>query len=382
MFLHLFKYRAKISIRSKEEVFWVIIFPLLLGTCFYAAFGNIYNFSEMFHTVDVAVVTDNSESSLTFDNIIDEIAKREDNGEPLLNVSHTDMETASELLESGDVNGIIQVIEGTPNLILLEDGLNQSILNEVCNQYIHSMSIINNIANSHPEALSSIINDISTDASFIIEKKLTDGNTNYMTDYFYSLIAMACLMGSMAGCNCAKQMKANLSSLGMRKNLAPVNRFITILADFLATYAIQLLANILLVIYLQYILKVNLGGSIGLIILTVIIGSIIGVSSGILIGSIPNTSDGTKVGITVLFSLGSSFLSGLMVGGIKYQIDKFCPIINKLNPATVITDALYSLNIYDTYEKFGQCMIILVAYGLVFCIISYLMTRRESYASL
>jgi len=203
-----------------------------------------------------------------------------------------------------------------------------------------------------------------------------------MTDYFYSLIAMACLMGSMAGCNCAKQMKANLSSLGMRKNLAPVNRFITILADFLATYAIQLLANILLVIYLQYILKVNLGGSIGLIILTVIIGSIIGVSSGILIGSIPNTSDGTKVGITVLFSLGSSFLSGLMVGGIKYQIDKFCPIINKLNPATVITDALYSLNIYDTYEKFGQCMIILVAYGLVFCIISYLMTRRESYASL
>ena len=85
------------------------------------------------------------------------------------------------------------------------------------------------------------------------------------------------------------------------------------------------------------------------------------------------------MGINTGISLFLSFLSGLMIGGLKYQIEKVAPIVNRLNPATVITDALYSLNIYDTYDKYISSMITLVVMSVVLCIASYFLTRRESY---
>jgi ABC-2 type transport system permease protein len=86
--------------------------------------------------------------------------------------------------------------------------------------------------------------------------------------------------------------------------------------------------------------------------------------------------------INIALALFGSFLSGLMFGGLKYVIEEKIPIINRLNPATVITDALYSLNIYDTYDRYITCMITLVIYCVIFCSASYFITRRESYASL
>ena len=36
----------------------------------------------------------------------------------------------------------------------------------------------------------------------------------------------------------------------------------------------------------------------------------------------------------------------------KYIIDKNIPIINKLNPANMITDGLYSLYYYETLDRY------------------------------
>ena len=46
------------------------------------------------------------------------------------------------------------------------------------------------------------------------------------------------------------------------------------------------------------------------------------------------------------------FLSGLMVGDMRMNIENSCPIINKINPAALITDSFYALEIYDTYDRF------------------------------
>ena len=37
-----------------------------------------------------------------------------------------------------------------------------------------------------------------------------------------------------------------------------------------------------------------------------------------------------------------SFLAGMMGGSMKYVIDKNVPIINKINPAAMITDGFYA----------------------------------------
>ena len=46
------------------------------------------------------------------------------------------------------------------------------------------------------------------------------------------------------------------------------------------------------------------------------------------------------------------FLAGMMGVTMKYVIDKNVPIINKLNPANMITDGFYSLYYYDTLDRY------------------------------
>lgn len=382
MFFHIFKYRIKTIFHTKEEVFWILIFPILLGTCFFAAFSNISSSTENFETIDVAIVLDADETpKYIFDAMSDKNTSSE-NETALLHITYCDISKATDLLNSNDITGIISFTNNTPELTVVEESINASILKEILDKYIQVSSILQKLGSSDPVQIQKTIQSIMSDNSFITTKKLTDGNTDMFTDYFYSLIAMTCLFGALSGQSCATQMKANLSSLGMRKNLAPVNRGTIIAADFLATYLLQVIANIILIIYLNYILKVNLGGSFPLILLTAITGSLIGVSSGIFIGSIPKLSENIKMAINIALALFGSFLSGLMFGGLKYVIEEKIPIINRLNPATVITDALYSLNIYDTYDRYITCMITLVIYCVIFCSASYFITRRESYASL
>lgn len=382
MFFHIFKYRIKTIFHTKEEVFWILIFPILLGTCFFAAFSNISSSTENFETIDVAIVLDADETpKYIFDAMSDKNTSSE-NETALLHITYCDISKATDLLNSNDITGIISFTNNTFELTVVEESINASILKEILDKYIQVSSILQKLGSSDPVQIQKTIQSVMSDNSFITTKKLTDGNTDMFTDYFYSLIAMTCLFGALSGQSCATQMKANLSSLGMRKNLAPVNRGTIIAADFLATYLLQVIANIILIIYLNYILKVNLGGSFPLILLTAITGSLIGVSSGIFIGSIPKLSENIKMAINIALALFGSFLSGLMFGGLKYVIEEKIPIINRLNPATVITDALYSLNIYDTYDRYITCMITLVIYCVIFCSASYFITRRESYASL
>lgn len=381
MFFHNFKYRLKTVFHAKEEVFWILIFPILLGTCFYAAFSNVTESTENFSTINVAIVLDDNAQSESIKEVFNSMSVDE-NEDGLLSITYCDINNAKSLLNKEDITGIIQFTENSPEIIVNEDGINESILKAIVDKYVQSADILANISQNNPEALANVIDSIYSEAEYITTNKLSDGNMDMFTDYYYSLIAMTCLFGSLSGQSCAEKLKANISAQGMRKSLTSANRLVLILSDFSATYLLQIIANAILVCYLNFVLKINLGANFGLIMLTVATGSLIGVSMGIFIGSIPKISSTIKLTIISASTLFSSFLSGLMVGGIKYNIEEYIPIVNKLNPATIITDALYSLNVYDTYERFTVCIISLVAYCVIFCVASYLMTRRESYASL
>ena len=65
----------------------------------------------------------------------------------------------------------------------------------------------------------------------------------------------------------------------------------------------------------------------------------------------------------------------------KYIIDKNIPIINKLNPANMITDGLYSLYYYETLDRFIFNVISLLIFAFVLIIFSYISLRRQKYDS-
>lgn len=380
MFLHLFRYRLRAMFREKEITFWIFLFPLCLATFFFLAFGEINSKTEDFSTIPVAVVKEDIPMEEPFMAMMDALADSSD-GEAFFKPTYTTAKKAEKLLKNEKVQGIITLKDAVPTLTVLENSIESSMIKSVMDRYIQTMDIVSK-AYTKPEAIQQILENANGTAAKIKNHKLTDGTIDNITDYYYSLIAMVCLFACFSGQVCATQMKANLTEVGKRKTIASPHRLSIIVADNLAAMVIHGAANAVLLIYLMFILKINIGVSFLAAWSVSLVGSFVGINIGALIGSIPKISENTRVGINVVFSLLSSFLSGLMLGGIKQVIEEHLPLLNRLNPATLISNSLYSLNIYETYDKFLMNLLTLGAMAIILCVISYFITRRESYDSL
>lgn len=378
--LHIIYYRILSTIRNKGDIFWTLCFPIILGTCFFAAFSDIYEMDMKFETVPVAAVLEEDSRLRDVLDILSHEGMEEDD-EPMLKVIYTDTKEAKQMLSQKEIVGIIEE-DNEVHLSVNENGLEATFLQSILDQYVQTMYVIGNADTDDMSEILKIVANLQSDVDFIQEKSISTADMNPYTDYFYALIAMACLYACFSGLTCAKQMKADISSLGMRKCLVPAGRMKMIVGDMLGCYVIQCISNVLLIFYLQYVLGIELGNKPLFILLTAFMGSLIGLTLGIFIGSIPRVSEGVKTGISLLVSMLSCFLSGLMVGGIRWQIELTAPIINRLNPAAVLSDAFYALNVYDTYERFIGNLLILFIMSAVLCGLSFFMVRRECYEQL
>lgn len=378
MFGHLYKYRLKSLLHMKEDIFWCLFFPIILCTCFFAAFSGISDKTNNFHSIPTAVVYE--KENAIFKATLDAVSKSDTQGEEFLNVTETDGASAKSLLKDGKVDAIIYVGDEI-SMTVAKSGLNQTAVQSFLDEFEQKSSLISDIVRENPDKLVSLIGNIFSSRTYISEKKLTDSPMDEMSVYYFSLIGMAALFGGFLGSSVARQMQPNITPEGMRKSTAPVKRHTMIAAEFLAAYTLQLISMAILLFYMICVLRINLGNEAGYVALTCAAGSLVGIASGIFVGSLP-VKENVQIAIFLVYSLGSSFLSGLMVHPIKIWIEKSVPIINRINPATLIQDALYSLVIYNTHERFFTNIITLAVISVILCTLSYLMTRRKNYANL
>ncbi len=379
MFRHIYLYRLKAFMHEKEDIFWSLLFPLILGLCFVVGFSGVNDKAWTFHSIPVAIVYE--QENEVFEATIKSLSEDDSQGEPFLNATATDYEAAKALLSDKDVDGIIIVSEEISLLVNSSD-INQTALQSFVNQYIQQAAMFETVAAQNPAALEKLITEMNSNASFIKEEAFTENRMDPMASYYFSLIAFTALCGGYFGLTCARQLKANSSNVGMRKTISPAPRWLMLTAEFLATYTIHLVVMLIVILVMVFVYGIDLGNNVGYVALTGVVGSMTGISAGLFIGSLPRIKESFQVMIMVIFSLASSFLAGLMVADMKMIIQKSVPIINKINPATLISDALYSLTIYDTYERFFTNIISLVIISVVFLVASIFMTRRESHASI
>ncbi|MCI8310485.1 MAG: ABC transporter permease [Clostridia bacterium] len=102
----------------------------------------------------------------------------------------------------------------------------------------------------------------------------------------------------------------------------------------------------------------------------------------LLYGTVFKTNDNIKTGIVIAVTMFWCFLSGMMGITMKYIIDKNIPIINKINPASMITDGFYSLYYYDTLDRYFFNIASLLIFSTIAIIISYSSLRRQKYDSI
>jgi ABC-2 type transport system permease protein len=77
-----------------------------------------------------------------------------------------------------------------------------------------------------------------------------------------------------------------------------------------------------------------------------------------------------------------SILSGLMFANLKYLIEQHAPVINRINPAALVTDSFFCLSVYDDYQRFLVNIMTLGIFAVVLTVGSFLAVWRGRYASL
>lgn len=377
MFGHLFKYGFKSLMRTKEVVFWTWVFPFALCTFMYMAFSNLFETTEQFHAIPVAVVQEKE------DEVIDrmfEAVSKEGEGQ-LLRVNKTSEEEAEQMLEDEEVQGII-FMRDELSLKVSENGMEQTLLKMVLDQFAQYKKTITDVAQIHPEQVMQTVMELSSQKGYYEETNSSGGNQDNVINFFYAIFAMTCLFASYAGCDKAEKIQANVSVLGQRRNIVPVHKMKNILVDFLACEFMQYSIVCLLLLYMKFVLRLELGDKLPAIFLLLFVGTSYGIMFGIFVGSLPRIGEGMKIGLLTGINLLFCAMSDLMATGVKDLIEHSVPFVNDINPAALISDSFYALNIYDTYGRFAQNMLLLGIGAVVLAVVSYLMVRRSRYASL
>ncbi|MFR9146231.1 MAG: ABC transporter permease [Mediterraneibacter sp.] len=370
------KYALLTKLRNPSIVFWPFLFPLALATLMYFAIGQMDQAD--FETVPAAVVVEKEgaavNSFLTFVDAMDESSG-------LIRAEKMTEEAALQALEKGEAEGIFYVGSDV-RLTVSGNGFPESILQSVLASYQSGEEAVKDIARLHPEGMQDALEKMKEYDTAVNQVSLGGTTIDGNVQIFYALIGMACLYGCFIGFGCALWLQANLTALAARRCVAPVHRLKLILTEFGAGFLVHFANMIVLLAYMRYVLKLEFTGSFAEMTGLVLVGSMFGVSMGIFVGSLGKVGEGIRIGILLGISMSLSFLAGLMDASVKDAVEQHAPVLSRVNPAALISDALYCINVYDAPERFADNMVILIIMSALMVGGAFLIVRRERYGSI
>ncbi len=342
-------YQGKNMYRDMSFLFWSLIYPIIMAIFFYTAFNGILNIQ--LENINVGISNNNP-----IEFILDEIE--------FINIEKVNYEDINTKLESEEIDGYV---DNDLNLLVSKSGINQTVIKEVLDQ-IKQMGKLN-VPMERFDFSANYISSRNQKADSIIV-------------IFYSLIAMVSTYGVFPGISTVSLIQANLTNVGKRINMTPLRKTEFLLAGVIVALILNIFSNVLLLIFIKYILKINLFSEFKYSALFILLGNIFGVALGAFIGASNKQSANVKVIISIAITLFLSFLSGMMSPEIKVMIDNKIPILGRINPIAIITNNLYKINILGITQGIREGIFVLSISCLILISISYIFLRRKTYDSI
>ncbi|MCI1858448.1 MAG: ABC transporter permease [Sporolactobacillus sp.] len=377
MVTHVFFYRFKCLIRDRELVFWTLLFPILMATFFYLAFMNLTS-EEAFKPPAVAVVAGGQPAyDMPFAESLKQVSSGKDRLFRLQPVSGR--QEADRLLKQGKIAGYFTSGKKI-SLTVKEEGFKQSIMKSFADEYRAYLSAAGRIAASQPQALSR--DDFGRRASFVRETAGGSAKPDTVLNYFYALIAMACLYGSFWGMKEIDDIQPNITARAARVNMGPVHKLAALMAGGAAALIILFTEMLLLLAFMRFALHIDFGPRGGYVLLTALLGSVLGLTFGMFTSALIKKHTGLKTAALIVGTMFGSFMAGMMYIDMKYWVAEYTPLLAWLNPVNLLTDAFYSLYYYDSLNRYALNMGMIGVFIIAFTAATYLIVRRRSYANL
>jgi ABC-2 type transport system permease protein len=156
------------------------------------AFSNL-NSNEKFSQIKIGIVNNEEYNRNTdFVKVIESHSKGagKDN---LFDIKYTSKDDADKLLIDNKIDGYVYFDNGM-KLVVKKSGLNQTIIKSFLDDYKQTSSTVVTIINKNPAAVQNgLIDSVSDRKNYLKEVSAGKAAPDTTVNYFYTLIAMACI---------------------------------------------------------------------------------------------------------------------------------------------------------------------------------------------
>lgn len=408
MFKHLQTYSLRLFFRNKEGVAFGILLPFVFGLIYLFAFQELVTTDQTFDPVPVAVVFEGTQDEITLakeslsavaqpaDLKNDTLVVAEENTDAMMWYYETDKNSAIQLLENQTIDDVVY-IDNANSQFQVSLTVGSHAANDMTSTIVYTAlsnlsSITGTITGMYTNAAQSdnppqaieqvnqILESTEISQSFITDSNVEEGISG-MSIFYYASLAYICIFFMSVGVSVVTENEANYSPSALLVTASPVPKSKRFGVTFL-TSAISSLAIVYLLLLIYHFNDVPLGNDPWRLVALMTLGVLVGLLLGTATASLFKNKASVLIGISITIPLVLGALSGLMVVDLKYFIMEEMPILAKLNPVSLINDALYYLNSYPTYQQYNENMLILGLYAVLLLLITLRALRRTDYENL
>ncbi len=384
----MFSYFLKLRLRNKAFVFWCLVFPLALMTCFKVAFGNLTT-DQKIDTKEIAVIYEDDSSMYAngFSELMDNLSEEGSNGDEILfHVNDYDSEDeVRDALIEGNLDLAFKVYDDEVELLLPKAYTDTAcaVGKAVADSYMNNYEMISTAFETDPVKAQELLDNIGEDLDFVSPKEsdFVDESPNPYIWYFYSSLVMGIFFNANNGTEIISEIKADVSTEGLRVSISPKQKSKLIFASYSSCLTVAVVINIIQLLIMKYVFEVPMGGSILKLACFILATNVFAIAFGIVCACLFKGSKDSRSNKTTSIIMASVFLSGEMVAQLPGILETACPIINDINPATVMNMALFRLAYSTSDFDFYINMIKIVVMAIICLVISVIILRREKYAS-
>ncbi len=374
MIKHLFK----ITLSDKISIFWVLLFPIILGTFFMLAFEGLKN-KDNFTSIKVAFVGDVDKSESSLYSIMEDLPYESEQSEVtnmfLLSEVAT-KEEAEQQLNDKEIKGYIYNDE----LYIYKNGMSETVIKTVMEIYYKAFdqatALVENTALTYPEAFARVFKENN------LFEETGEKTSSLLESYYYSVLGMAIMLASSFSLVGTAFILPNQTEIGKRIAISPQSKIKKLLLILFVNFVIMMSIFILILLYFKFVVGIPFHYPVRVIIIT-FLGALfalaLGFSENILMSKL---SFNTKVGINTTIGVFGGFLSGMMFQPMKYFTEKYIPFLKYINPVNLITDGLLSIEQYNHHIRYYINLGCLALFTIILITLSALKFRREKYESL
>lgn len=371
----------KIVSRKPMNIFWILFFPIILVTLFKMTMGSVDLVSGFSDKIKIEFVKTNIA-------MIDSQIENAFNSEELKNYcefnTSDEKQVSQEKVEKEEIDGYFYIEKNDDGTFTLfaktgYSSFANSMIESFSEEFVHTANKVYDM----------VMKPISEKTNDIRQAKFTkSGEPKYEQEkvpsmasiYTYPAIIYSILFTGLIAQYSIRSMSSNMSYTGMRVELSTERKSKSFIGAILATFTVGFIALMFLTMYIQFILKIDVGltSRFGYLMIIYIVGLIVSILlSSMIVMLFPNKSEETQTSILTSILMLMYFLSGGMVGNLSLMIKKYVPFLYYINPAALLSDSINYLAYKEEFSIIWFNLGMVALSGVVYLIVAVLALRRK-----